>query len=116
MPAFGAAQTPTSLTNGDRVAVLNAESLANGALTMAINVIPEPTNIMLAIHNNSGQSVSLVASPDLVAGNFLPVYNEAGNAVMVANGQVSMFFAASGLNYALKAGAAITAGTIWVTR
>jgi hypothetical protein len=116
MPTFGAAQTPISLTNGERVAVLNAENLANGALTMAINVIPEPTNIMLAIYNNCGQSVSLVASPDLTSTDFLPVYNEAGNAVTIANGQVSTLFAPSGLNYALKAGAAITAGTIWISR
>ena len=116
MPVFGAAQTPTSLTNGQSQQVLNAENLANGALTMAVNVVPEPTNIMLALYNNRGQSISLVASPDLVAANFLPIYNEAGNAVTVANGQVATLFAPSGLNYALKAGGAIVAGTIWISR
>lgn len=116
MPAFGAVQSPTSLSSGEKVAVLNAENLANGALTMAVSLTPQPTPVVLAIHNNSGQSVSLVASPDLTEADFLPVYNEAGNAVTVAAGEVGMAQVAPGLFYAVKAGGAIVAGTIWLAR
>ena len=116
MPLLGAVQTPTALSGGERVAVLNAENLGNAALTMAIALIPQPTQVVLAIYNNSGQSVSLVASPDLVAGDFLPVYNEAGNAVTAANGQVWTALVSTGLYYAVKAGGAITGGTIWLAR
>ena len=116
MPLLGAVQTPTSLSAGDSLAVLNAENLSNGALTMAVSLTPQPTPVPLAVYNKSGQSVSLVASPDLTSGDFLPVYNEAGNAVTVANNTVAMVLVAHGLYYAVKAGGAITAGTIWLAR
>ena len=116
MPAFGAVQTPTLLNSGERVAVLNGENLGNSALTMAVSLSPQPEPVVLAIYNNSGQSVSLVASPDFTSSDYLPVYNEAGNAVAVATGNVWMAMVAPGLNYAVKAGGAITAGTIWLAR
>lgn len=116
MPLLGAVQTPTELSSGDKLAVLNAEDLANNGLTMAIALTPQPEPIDLAIYNKSGQSVSLVASPDLTSGDFLPVYNEAGNAVTVANSTVGTVKVASGLYYAVKAGGAIMAGTIWLAR
>lgn len=116
MPLLAAVQTPTALSSGDRVAVLNAENLGNNALTMAVTLHPQPTPIVLAIYNNSSQSVSLVASPDLTSGDFLPVYNESGNAITVTSGQVWTAMVAPGLYYAVKAGGAITAGTIWLAR
>jgi hypothetical protein len=115
MPLLGAVQTPTSLSNGESVAVLNAENLGNGALSMAVTFTPQPTSIMLAIYNNSGQVVDLVASPDLVNADFLPV-SSGETAITVAAGAVGIFPVASGLYYAIKAGAAITAGTVWLSR
>jgi hypothetical protein len=116
MPTFGAVQTPTELSSGDKLAVLNAENLALNALTMAVSLTPQPTPVMLAIWNNSGETVSLVASPDLTSADFLPVYNEAGNEVTVATGEVGTALVAPGLYYAVKAGSAIAAGTIWMAR
>ena len=116
MPLLGAAQSPTALSSGERLAVLNAENLANAGISMAVALMPQPTPVVLAIYNNSGQSVSLVASPDLTSGDFLPVYNEAGNVVTVPNGQCWTAMVAPGLYYAVKAGGAITAGTIWLAR
>ena len=115
MPAFGAVQTPTSLSSGESVAVLNAENLGSGALTMAVSFTPQPTPVTLAIYNNSSQTVDLVASPDLTSGDYLPVY--AGEtAITVATDTVGIFQVATGLYYAIKAGGAITAGTIWLAR
>jgi predicted RecA/RadA family phage recombinase len=115
MPAFGAVQTPTALSNGDSVAVLNAENLSSGALTMAVALTPQPTPVTLAIYNNSSQTVDLVASPDLTSGDYLPVY-EGETAITVATATVGVFQVASGLYYAVKAAGAITAGTIWLAR
>ena len=116
MPAFNAAQNPTELASGDRVAVLNAENLANAAFTMAVSLTPQPNGpIMLGVWNNSGQTVTLQASPDLVQADFLPVSSGA-QAISVATGAVGEFSVSSGLYYAVKAGAAITAGTIWLAR
>ena len=116
MPLFGAVQTTTALSSGEKLAVLNAENLANNALTMAVSLTPQPTPVTLAIYNASGQSVTLCASPDLTSGDFLPVYNEAGNVVTAANNTVATVIVAPGLSYAVKAGGAITAGTIWIAR
>jgi hypothetical protein len=116
MPAFSAVQTPTELSSGDKLAVLNAENLALNALTMAVSLAPQPTPIVLAIYNNSGQAVTLVASPDLTAADYLPVTDTSGVAVAVAAASVVMAEVAPGLQYAVKAGAAITAGTIWLAR
>ena len=103
MPLFGAVQTPTALSNGESVAVLNAENLGSGALTMAVAFTPQPTPVSLAIYNNSSQTVDLVASPDLTSGDFLPVY--AGEtAITVATDTIGVFQVASGLYYAIKAG------------
>lgn len=118
MPALGAVQTPTSLSSGERVAVLNAENLANNALTMAVTLTPQPTPVDLAIVNGSSQTVSLVASADNKSdgSTYFPVYNEAGNAVTAATDTVATVRVAPGLFYAVKAGGAITAGTIWLAR
>ena len=116
MPAFGAAQTPTELSSGDKLAVLNAENLALNALTMAVSLTPQPTPVVLAIYNNSGQAVTLVASPDFTATDYLPVTDTAGVAVALAAGTVREVEVAPGLQYAVKAGAAITAGTVWLAR
>ena len=116
MPAFGAVQTPTELSSGDKLAVLNAENLANAALTMAVSLTPQPTPVVLAIYNNSGQAVTLVSSPDFIAADYLPVTDTAGVAVALAAATVQMVEVAAGLQYAVKAGSAITAGTIWLAR
>jgi hypothetical protein len=116
MPLLGAVQTPTSLSTGERVELLAGENLANNGVTMAVSLTPQPTPVVLAIWNNSGESVSLVASPDLTSADFLPVYNEAGNEVTVGSGEVGTALVAPGLYYAVKAGGAITAGTIWLAR
>ena len=115
MPLLGAVQTPTALAAGQKVAVLNAENLANGGFTMAVAFTPQPQPVTLAIYNASGQTVTLQASPDLTSGDFLPV-SVAGSAVSVANNTVAEFAVAPSLFYAVKAGAAITAGTIWLAR
>jgi hypothetical protein len=115
MPLLGAVQTPTTLSSGERLAVLNAEDLGNNALTMAVAFTPQPVAVTLAIYNGSSQTVSLVASPDLTSGDFLPVY--AGEtAITVVTNTVGIFQVATGLYYAIKAGGAITAGTIWLAR
>ena len=116
MPAFSA--SPTALSSGDQLAVLNAENLANGALTMAVNFAPQPVSIDLAIVNHSGQTVSLVASADNKSdgSTYFPVYNEAGTAVTAATDTVATARVAAGLFYAIKAGGAITAGTIYLAR
>ena len=116
MPQFAAIQTPTALSIGERIAVLNGENLANGALTMGVSLHPGPTNPVLAVYNNSGQTVTLQASPDFVSADYLPVTDTAGVAVSVATGTVVAAEVAAGLNYAVKAGGAITAGTIWLAR
>jgi hypothetical protein len=118
MPAFGAVQTPTELASGERVAVLNTENLANNALTMAVTLTPQSMPVDLAIVNGSTQTVSLVASADNKAdgSTYFPVYNEAGNAVTAATDTVATVRVAPGLFYAVKAGGAITAGTIWLAR
>ena len=114
MPLFST--SPTTLSSGEKLAVLNAENLGSGALTQAVSLTPQPTSITLAIYNNSGQTVDLVASPDFTSANYLPVYNEAGVAVTAATDTVATAQVAAGLNYAIKAGGAITAGTVWLAR
>ena len=116
MPAFSAGAT--TLSSGDKLAVLNAENLANGALTMPVCFTPQPVSVDLAIVNNTTQSVSLVASYDNKSdgSTYFPVYNEAGNAVTAATDTVATVRVATGLFYAVKAGGAITAGTIWLAR
>jgi hypothetical protein len=116
MPLLGAVQTPTALSSGERIAVLNAENLSSGALTMAVSLHPQANApIMLSLYNNSGQTVTLQGSPDLVQADFMPVSSGA-QAISVANGAVGTFEVSSGLYYAVKAGGAITAGTIWLAR
>jgi hypothetical protein len=118
MPLFSAVQTPTELSSGDKLSVLNGENLALNALTMAVSLTPQPAPIDLAIVNGSSQTVSLVASADNKSdgSTYFPVYNEAGNAVTAATDTVATVRVAPGLYYAIKAGAAITAGTIWLAR
>ena len=115
MPLLGAVQTPTTLSSGERVAVLSAENLGNNALTMAVAFTAQPTPVTLAIYNDSSVTVDLVASPDLTSADFLPVYS-GETAITVATDTVGVFAVASGLYYAIKAGGAITAGTIWLAR
>jgi hypothetical protein len=114
MPAFGAVQTPTTLSSGEKIAVLNAENLANNALTMAIALTPQPLIAVLAIVNQSSQTVSLVGSADGV--NFYPVTDDEGVAVTASTNTVVVATVSNGLFYAIKAGGAITAGTIWLAR
>ena len=118
MPAFSAPQSPTALSSGDKIAVLNTENLANGALTMAVNFTPQPTPVDLAIVNGTSQTVSLVASADDKSdgSTYFPVYNEAGTAVTADTDTVATARVSAGLFYAIKAGGAITAGTVWLAR
>ena len=115
MPLLGAVQTPTELSCGDKLAVLNAENLANGGFTMAVAFTPQASDINVALYNNSGQTVTLQASPDLVQADFMPV-TAGGVAASVVAGAVGVFWVTSGLYYAVKAGGAITAGTVWIAR
>jgi hypothetical protein len=117
MPLFGA-QGPTALSSGEKLAVLNSENLGSGALTMAVALMPQPTPVDLAIVNGSSQTVSLVASADnkSAGSTYFPVYNEAGTAVTAAADTVATARVSPGLFYAVKAGGAITAGTIWLAR
>lgn len=115
MPVLGAPQTPTALSSGERVAVLNAENLGSGSLTMAVSLTPQPTPALLSIYNNSTVSVTLCASPDLTSADFLPVYYE-GTEITVPTLEVWSIPVSPGLYYAIKAGAAITAGTVWLAR
>lgn len=118
MPAFGAVQTPTALASGEKIALLSAEDLANNALSMAVSFSPQPAGVRIAIVNHSGQSVSLVASYDNKSdgSTYFPVYSPAGTAATVPDGQAWVLEVASGLFYAIKAGGAITAGTVWLAR
>lgn len=114
MPAFGAVQTPTALSSGDKIAVLNNENLGSGSLTMAVSLAPQPVHVVLSIVNGSSQTVSLVGSADGV--NFYPVTDDEGTVVSATTGTVVASTISSGLFYAVKAGGAITAGTIWLAR
>lgn len=114
MPAFGAVQTPTTLSSGEKIAVLNAENLANNALTMAVALTPQPVLPVISIVNGSSQTVSLVASADNV--NYYPVTDDEGIVVSAPTGTVVAATVSSGLFYAVKAGGSITAGTIWLAR
>ena len=116
VPDFGAVQTPTALSSGEKLAVLNSENLANNTLSMAVQLHSQPSSpIVLAIYNKSGQTITLQASPDLVAADFAPV-SSGGTAISVADSTVGEFSVSSGLYYAVKAGADITAGTVWLAR
>lgn len=114
MPAFGAVQTPTTLSSGEKIAVLNAENLANNALTMAVTLTPQPLPCIIAIVNGSSQTVSLVGSADNV--NYYPVTDDEGVAVTASTDTVVVATISAGLYYAIKAGGSITAGTIWLAR
>lgn len=114
MPLLGAVQTPTALSSGDKIAVLNNENLGSGALTMAVSLAPQPMPTVLSIVNGSSQTVSLVGSADGV--NFYPVTDDEGTAVSATTGTVVAATISSGLFYAVKAGGSITAGTIWLAR
>lgn len=117
MPAFGAIQTPTELSSGDKLAVLNVENLALNAITMAISLTPQPMPVVLAIYNNSGQAVTLVASPDFVSADYLPVTDTSGVAVVLAAGTVREVEVAPGLQYAVHASTvAVVGGSIWLAR
>lgn len=114
MPLLGAVQTPTALSSGDKIAVLNNENLGSGALTMAVALAPQPVHVVLSIVNGSSQTVSLVGAADGV--NFYPVTDDEGTVVSATTGTVVASTISSGLFYAVKAGGAITAGTIWLAR
>lgn len=114
MPLLGAVQTPTALSSGDKIAVLNNENLGSGALTMAVSLAPQPMPTVLSIVNGSSQTVSLVGSADGVS--FYPVTDDEGTPVSATTGTVVAAAISSGLFYAVKAGGSITAGTIWLAR
>lgn len=114
MPLLAAVQTPTCLASGERIAVLNTENLGNAAITMAVSLTPDPMPVDIAIVNISSQTVSLVASADGV--NFYPCYTASGTAITVITNTVGQARVVGGLYYAVKAGGAITAGTIWLAR
>lgn len=116
MPSFTSPQSPTALSSGEKLAVLNNEALAADALTMAVALTAQPVLVTLAVYNNSGESVTLCASPDMTAADFLPVYDHEGAVITLATATVTMLEVASGLYYAVKAGAAIAGGTIWLAR
>jgi len=118
MPLFGAANTPSALSSGDKIAVLNNENLGSGALTMAVNLLAQPSPVVLAIVNGSSQTVSLVASADNKAdgSTYYPVTDAEGASVTAATDTVMTATVSPSLFYAVKAGGAITAGTIWLAR
>jgi hypothetical protein len=117
MPLLGAVQTPTCLSSGDKLRVLNAEDMAQGDLTMAVTLSPQPLNSTLGIYNNTTSVLNLMASPDLVADHFLPIYDGVvGAGISVAPGNILSAQFHSGLYYALQAASALTAGTIWLAR
>lgn len=116
MPAFGAAQTPTALSSGEKIAVLNGEDLAENALTMAISLTPVTDGVWLAIYNQSGETVNLVGSPDFTAANYLPVTDISGGAITAATDTITVCKVATALNYAIQAAAAITDGTVYLAR
>ena len=117
MPAFGAVQTPTTLSSGDKLAVLNVENLGAGGLTMVFALAPQPAPPYLDIYNNTTSVINLMASPDLVLAHFLPVFDGiAGVQIQAQPGNVLTAQPHGGLYYALQAVSAVTAGTIWVDR
>lgn len=116
MPSFGAVQTPTALSSGEKVAVLNGENLAENALTMAISLTPITDGVWLAIYNKSGQTVNLVGSPDFTSADFLPVTDISGGAITAATDTITVCKVATALNYAIQAAGAITDGTVWLAR
>jgi hypothetical protein len=117
MPAFTSPQSPTALSSGEKLAVLNAENLAENALTMAVALEPQPQLVALSIYNGSGETVALVASPTMTADDFFPVTYD-GTPVTAASDTVTTVEVASSLFYAVQNGAvgAITDGTIWLAR
>lgn len=114
MPAWSIAGQ-AALSSGDNLQCLLATetSPTTGALK-GFALHGQLTTVMLAIWNNSGQTLVLQSSPDNVT--WLPV-SVNGNAVSVASGICGEYPVAPGLNYRLANAVAIVAGgTVWIAR
>jgi hypothetical protein len=118
MPQFGAVQTPTTLSSGEKLAVLNGENLANNAATMSVCFTPDPGGgaINLTVINSTAQSLTLQTSPDNVT--FTEVMNEFTQAAVAQAAYASVFNVSPAGYYRLAnlSGSAITAGTAWLAR
>jgi hypothetical protein len=118
MPAF-AANNVARLLAGQRLALLNAEDLGNGAFTQAFFLAPSAGDgaPCITILNKTGQTVTLQASWEAAdTTNFVPVTAGGVTAIAVPNGAAWNVPASLGLIYSCKAGAAITGGTLYVSR
>lgn len=114
MPAWSAT-TQAALSSGDNLqCLLSTDTSGAGGALKGFSFTPQATPVLLAILNNSGQTLVLQASADNVT--WLPVsYN--GTAISVVTGICGEFPVVAGLNYRLSNATAITAGgTVWVAR
>ena len=116
MPLLVSFQSPTGLSAGERVAVLNAEGIVAGGITMAVSFKPEPQDVLLCIYNNTSSTMQLVASPNLVAANFLPVYGIANTLVLALAGSCYTTEIGPSLYYALQATTTVVTGTAYLAR
>lgn len=118
MPLFGAVQTPTALSSGEKIALLLAENLADSAATMSFALTPQPAGgpIALTIDNPTAESLTLQTSPDNV--NWTAVMNEFTQPAVAQSGFASVFNVSPSGYYRLAnlSGNAIAAGTVWLAR
>ena len=110
-------QTPTTLSSGEKIKILNAEDLASNASTMSFTLHPQPvTCSIITVYNPTAQDLTLEWSPDNV--NFLPMLDESTTPVL-AQKSFATVFNLSGAGYhklTNLSGSGITAGTVWVAR
>lgn len=114
MPAWSIA-TQAALSSGDNLqCLLSTDTSPTAGFLKGFSLTPQATSPMLAIQNNSGQTLVLQASCDNIT--WLPV-SVNGTAVSVASGACGQYPVAAGLNYRLANAVSIAAGgTVWVAR
>lgn len=116
MPAWTAKATPTSLSPGEKFALLNAESLTAAAFTEAFTLtIPQGGGpARLTIFNGTSVTLTLQCSPDNVNWVNLYTLDAGGTLVAVPTGVAWTVDVSPGMYYRLAPGSDITTQSAWV--
>ena len=117
MPLYGA--IATSLSSGERLALLDDENLDNAAQTMAVEFAPQPSGgaIPVAVVNETAQVVTVQHSLDggynweLVVSEYNQPMTIPANSSQRANLAPCGFYRVANLS-----GSNIVTGTIWIGR